>query len=137
MLLSLRFSAWRDPDVFNDYLLLLLKHADVQSLAAIEAYVAEGQHKDARIVVRSGQARYEISRYCPHRGQDLGDGGVVENGVIRCLAHGLIFELTTGACLNSDRFDPIATRRLDDVDGDQGDFVRPASTWQPAPAASR
>jgi hypothetical protein len=38
LLLSLRFSAWRSPDVYNDYLVGLLKHADTEALQAVEHY---------------------------------------------------------------------------------------------------
>jgi hypothetical protein len=37
-LLSLRFSAYRDPDIYNDHLLGLLKFNDAVSLRFIEAY---------------------------------------------------------------------------------------------------
>lgn len=117
LMLSLRFSAWRDPDIFNDYMLLFFKHADVQALAAIEAYETGRNLQDERVVVSSPQGRYEISRYCPHRGQDFSEGGLIEGGTIRCLAHNLRFDLDTGACLNAVRSDPIATRRLDGAEG--------------------
>ena len=53
----------------------------------------------------------EISRYCPHAGEDLAIGGIVTDGAIRCLGHNLEFDLATGTCLNA-RCDPLATRRL-------------------------
>ena len=40
LFLSLRFTARRDPDVYNDYLVGLLKHADAAALAAVEQYEA-------------------------------------------------------------------------------------------------
>jgi len=120
LMLSLRFSAWRDPDIFNDYMLMFFKHADAQALAAIEAYETQRNLQQERVVVSSPQGRYEISRYCPHRGQDFSEGGVVEGGTIRCLAHNLQFDLETGVCLNAVRSDPIVTRRLDDTDDSTG-----------------
>jgi len=119
-MLSLRFAAWRDPDIYNDYMLMFFKHADVQALAAIEAYETQRNLQQERVVVSSPQGRYEISRYCPHRGQDFSEGGVVEGGTIRCLAHNLQFDLETGACLNAVRSEPIVTRRLDDTDDSTG-----------------
>jgi L-ascorbate metabolism protein UlaG (beta-lactamase superfamily)/nitrite reductase/ring-hydroxylating ferredoxin subunit len=117
LMLSLRFSARRDPDIFNDYMLVFFKHADARALAAIEAYETDRNLQQERVVVSSPQGRYEISRYCPHRGQDFSEGGVVEGGTIRCLAHNLRFDLETGACLNAVRSEPIVTRRLDAAEG--------------------
>ena len=40
LLLSLRFSARREPDHYNDYLVGLLKHADLAALRAVERFEA-------------------------------------------------------------------------------------------------
>ena len=110
LLLSLRFSAWRDPDLYNDYLIGLLKHAEPQALQAVEAY-ERSRSTDEKIVVDAPGGRYEIGRYCPHAGEDLAVGSTVADGVLRCLGHNLEFDLATGACLNA-RCDPLITRRL-------------------------
>jgi len=110
LFLSLRFKAWRNPDIYNDYLIGLLKHAEPDALAAIERYEV-GRASDERLEVRGSDGMYEISRYCPHAGEDLAIGGVVlEGDVIRCLGHNLEFDLKTGTCLNA-RCNPLATRR--------------------------
>src|SRR5205823_8046046 len=62
LLLSLRFSAWRDPDVYNDYLVGLLKHAEPQVPAAVEAHEA-ARTRDERIVLTVPPSRFEIGRY--------------------------------------------------------------------------
>ena len=110
LFLSLRFSAWRDPDIYNDYLIGFLKHAEPQALQAIAAY-EQNRSSDERIVVDAPGGPYEIARYCPHAGEDLAIGSAVRDGVIRCLGHNLEFDLATGACLNA-RCDPLITRRL-------------------------
>jgi L-ascorbate metabolism protein UlaG (beta-lactamase superfamily)/nitrite reductase/ring-hydroxylating ferredoxin subunit len=110
LFLSLRFSAWRDPDVYNDYLIGLLKHAEPQALEAIATYELN-RSTDEKIVVDAVTGRYEIARYCPHAGEDLAIGSAIAGGVIRCLGHNLEFDLATGACLNA-RCDPLVTRRL-------------------------
>jgi UDP-MurNAc hydroxylase len=110
LFLSLRFSAWRDPDIYNDYLIGFLKHAEPQALRAIESY-EQSRSSDEKIVVEATDGRYEIARYCPHAGEDLAIGSAVRAGVIRCLGHNLEFDLTTGSCLNA-RCDPLVTRRL-------------------------
>ncbi|HEY2129026.1 MAG TPA: MBL fold metallo-hydrolase [Streptosporangiaceae bacterium] len=110
LFLSLRFSAWRDPDIYNDYLIGFLKHAEPQALHAIEDYEQSRSH-DEKIVVDAPGGRYEIARYCPHAGEDLAIGSAIRDGVIRCLGHNLEFDLATGTCLNA-RCDPLVTRRL-------------------------
>ena len=110
LFLSLRFSAWRHPDMYNDYLFGLLKHAKPQALRAVETY-EQGRASNEKIVVDAPGGRYEIGRYCPHAGEDLAIGSVVVNGVIRCLGHNLEFDLATGTCLNA-RCDPLVTRSL-------------------------
>jgi L-ascorbate metabolism protein UlaG (beta-lactamase superfamily)/nitrite reductase/ring-hydroxylating ferredoxin subunit len=111
LLLSLRFSAWRNPDIYNDYLIGLLKHAEPDALACVEAY-ERGRATGEKIVVESAGNRYRISRYCPHAGEDLAIGGTVCGGVIRCLGHNLQFDLATGACINA-RCDPLITSKLE------------------------
>ena len=110
LFLSLRFQSWRSPDVYNDYLVGLLKHAEPQALDAIERYEVS-RASDERLTVQGADGAYEISRYCPHAGEDLAIGGLVlEGNVIRCLGHNLEFDLKTGECLNA-RCNPLLTRR--------------------------
>jgi len=111
LLLSLRFSAWRHPDIYNDYLIGLLKHAEPLALGAIETY-ERTRTADEKIVISDAGTRYEVGRYCPHAGEDLAIGSVVGGGVLRCLGHNLEFDLATGACINA-RCDPLLIRRLD------------------------
>jgi UDP-MurNAc hydroxylase len=110
LFLSLRFSAWRDPDIYNDYLIGLLKHAAPQALHAVETY-ERGRADNETIVIEAPAGRYEIGRYCPHAGEDLAVGSMVVGDAIRCLGHNLEFDLATGTCLNA-RCDPLVTRSL-------------------------
>lgn len=51
-------------------------------------------------VVANGTT-YRVQRFCPHRGVDLLEYGVVnEDGSITCTAHSLCFDLSTGECKN-------------------------------------
>lgn len=111
LFLSLRFKAWRNPDIYNDYLIGLLKHAEPLALDAIEHYDV-ARASDERLEVNGADGVYEISRYCPHAGEDLAIGGLVLEGgkVIRCLGHNLEFDLRTGECLNA-KCNPLLTRR--------------------------
>ena len=117
LFLSMRFSAWRDPDIYNDYLIGFLKHAEPQALQAVADY-EQRRAVDEKIVVDAPAGRYEISRYCPHAGEDLAIGSTVAGGVIRCLGHNLEFDLATGACINA-RCDPLITRSLARIPSEQ------------------
>lgn len=111
LFLSLRICAWRDPDHYNDYLVGLLKHADAGALDAVERFEM-ARDPDDTVTLRSGDRAWEVSRYCPHAGEDLTHGAVIADGVLRCLGHNFEFDLATGACLNA-RCDPLVSRQLD------------------------
>ncbi|NUP50943.1 MAG: MBL fold metallo-hydrolase [Catenulispora sp.] len=104
LFLSLRFQSWRCPDVYNDYLVGLLKHADVDALQAVQDYETK-RDPNEMVTLQSGDRTFEVTRYCPHAGEDLAEGAVIENTaegpVLRCLAHNFGFSLTTGECLNA------------------------------------
>ena len=97
-LLSLRFSAERDPDVYNDHLLSWLKFADPQALSAVEIYEKTRANTET-IVVETPAGRYRIAKYCPHAGASL-EKALVEGSTITCLNHHYRFDLETGECLN-------------------------------------
>lgn len=127
LFLSLRFKAWRNPDIYNDYLIGLLKHAEPEALGAIERY-EQSRAGDERLQVTGSDGTYEISRYCPHAGEDLAIGGVMlEGGVLRCLGHNLEFDLKTGVCLNA-RCEPLLTRRVLAHAEQDGNQVQPHLT---------
>ncbi|MBW8484000.1 Rieske 2Fe-2S domain-containing protein [Actinomadura parmotrematis] len=110
LLISFRLTLFRDPDVYNDYLVGLLKHANAPALKAVEAYET-GRDETERIVVDWGGRSYDIPRYCPHAGEDLSIGAVVRDGQVHCLAHNFAFDLATGACVNA-RSAALASREV-------------------------
>lgn len=98
--LSLRFEAWRNPDVYNDHLLGLLKFAEPVALDAVEDFESS-MDSDERITIHAEGKTYSIGRYCPHAGNDLlNTGEILPGGVVRCLAHHYEFDLETGRCVN-------------------------------------
>jgi UDP-MurNAc hydroxylase len=112
-LLSLRFSAWRDPDIYNDHLLGILKFADPDALAAVEAFETSPL-AEAWITVHADGRSYRVQRFCPHAGNDLLESGEVLDGrVLRCLAHHYEFDLDTGTCVNG-RCAPLRVELLGD-----------------------
>lgn len=136
LLISFRLSLYRDPDVYNDYLVGLLKHANAQALQAVEDYET-GRDESARIVVQTGGQEYEIARYCPHAGEDLSVGAVVRDGRLHCLAHNFAFDLSTGECVNA-RCSALPTRRLvPDHVADGAPEPAPAGTRTGAPYVPR
>ena len=92
LLLSLRFVARRQPDRYNDYLVGLLKHADRAALRAVERFEAARDPEETTEITVEGK-QVQVSRYCPHAGEDLAETGVVVNGVLRCLGHNFEFDL--------------------------------------------
>jgi UDP-MurNAc hydroxylase len=100
LLISMRLSLYRDPDVYNDYLVGLLKHANAPALRAVEQYET-GRDESERIAIRVGELTYELPRYCPHAGEDLSVGAIVRDGRLHCLAHNFAFDLATGECVNA------------------------------------
>ncbi|HEY7661462.1 MAG TPA: MBL fold metallo-hydrolase [Actinomycetota bacterium] len=98
--LSMRFSVRREPDLYNDHLLGLLKFAEPESLSAVEAYERD-LDLDERITLDVDGAPLSVSRYCPHAGNDLLETGeILPGGILRCLAHHYEFDLRSGRCLN-------------------------------------
>lgn len=112
--LSLRFAAWRDPDLYNDHLLGLLKFAYPEALEAVERFetaMAAGE----QIVVHADGHAYLIQRRCPHAGNDLLETGEILPGrIIRCLAHHYEFSLETGHCVNGS-CGPLAVKHVEDA----------------------
>jgi UDP-MurNAc hydroxylase len=116
-LLSLRFSAARNPDVYNDHLLGLLKFATPPSLAAVEAF-EHSLDAQATIMVTAEGQRYRTQRTCPHAGNDLLETGeLLPGGVLRCLAHHYEFDLETGQCVNAS-CKPLFAERVDRIGHD-------------------
>ncbi|OUL27228.1 hypothetical protein BV378_11335 [Nostoc sp. RF31YmG] len=108
--LSLRFQAWRNPDIYNDHLLGLLKFACPQSLQAVEDY-ENAMDSQERMTIHCEGDNYLVQRHCPHAGFDLQEvGEVLPGGVLRCLGHHYEFDLNTGKCLNG-KCKPLDSKR--------------------------
>ncbi len=119
--LSLRFSARRDPDVYNDHLLAWLTWADSEALAAIEKYETRPSEGES-IIVETSEGRFRIARKCPHAGASL-EGAPIEGTIITCLNHHYRFDLTTGECLNGNC--TLWTERIEDSPAHPGAEAAP------------
>ncbi len=109
--LSMRFTAWRNPDIFNEALFSLLINFDGQRLQEAERVLQPEPDApdDFFEVVHNGES-YSVQRYCPHMGSDLSAVGQIGDGTITCMRHGWQFRLSDGACLNV-AAPPIRVRR--------------------------
>ena len=73
----MRFSARREPDLYNDYLVGLLKHADLAALRGGRG-VRGGARPDEETDRGEDRGKVvQVSRYCPHASEDLAETGVV------------------------------------------------------------
>ncbi len=99
LLLSCRFTAWRDGD-FNEYVYNFLKSLSHERMRRAEAEVVrkltptdvlEALHEpDVRI------GDYVVQRRCPHRNADLAAFGEIDGCDFVCTLHGWRFDLETG-----------------------------------------
>ena len=99
LLLSCRFTAWRDGE-FNEYVYDFLKSLSRERMRRTEAEVVrkltpvdvlESLHEpDIRI------GDYVVQRRCPHRNADLAAFGEIDGCEFVCTLHGWRFDLHTG-----------------------------------------
>ncbi|MDP3734125.1 MAG: MBL fold metallo-hydrolase [Nanoarchaeota archaeon] len=98
LLLSMRFQAKRNPDLYNWPLFaLLLFSKEPKLLARIEQMMRDNEKE--KIMVRDGTTQYEIQRFCPHAGEDLRNA-IIKNGRLVCPRHQWTFDLRSkGECV--------------------------------------
>ena len=111
LLLSCRFTAWRDGE-FNEYVYNFLKSLSDERMRRAEAEVVRkitaGVHPDDEADVRVGD--YIVQRRCPHRDADLEAFGEIDGDEFVCTLHGWRFDLETGRCHTSEGH-PLRIRR--------------------------
>ena len=107
--LSLRFVSWRDPDIYNDHLLGLLKFNDETATQAVEFFEKSTSDEILSITTPNGD-NYEIEKFCPHAGASL-ESGIITDDQIECSLHHYIFDLKTGTCVNANC--NLKTKKLD------------------------
>ena len=99
LLLSCRFTAWRDGE-FNEYVYNFLKSLSRERMRRAEAEVVRKltpaavlEHLDEDDI-RVGD--YVVQRRCPHRNADLAAFGEIDGCDFVCTLHGWRFDLETG-----------------------------------------
>ncbi|NND75912.1 MAG: Rieske 2Fe-2S domain-containing protein [Ilumatobacter sp.] len=116
LLLSLRFTTWRDGE-FNEYVYNFLKSLSRERMKRAEAEVvrklalATGTDLPAEDDIRIGP--YIVPRRCPHRNADLEAFGEIQGDEFVCTLHGWRFDCETGACLTSPSEAPLRIRRAE------------------------
>jgi len=104
LLLSARFSAWREGD-FNEYLYNFFKSLSVERMRRTEAEAIRKLNPPTEIEPEIELGDYVVQRRCPHRNADLSVFGEIEPGdagdVLVCTLHGWKFDCGTGRCLTS------------------------------------
>lgn len=68
-------------------------------------------------LVRSGGEVYALQNECSHAGQALGDGELIEEGVLECPGHGATFNVATGEVIGGPATEPVETFDVEVVDG--------------------
>ena len=118
LLLSCRFTAWRDGE-FNEYVYNFLKSLSRERMRRAEAEVvrkltpADVLESMDEPDIRVGD--YVVQRRCPHRNADLAAFGEIDGCDFVCTLHGWRFDLETGR--NKTASDqPLRIRRADDAD---------------------
>jgi UDP-MurNAc hydroxylase len=115
LLLSCRFTAWREGD-FNEYVYNFLKSLSRERMRRAEAEVVRKLTPDDVLEsldepdIRIGD--YVVQRRCPHRNADLAAFGEIDGCDFVCTLHGWRFDLETGRNKTADDR-PIRIRRAD------------------------
>jgi UDP-MurNAc hydroxylase len=110
LLLSLRFTASRNPDMYNEALIVFLRFADANSYKAFEMYETRKNFDETFVLEHEGK-KYEVQRYCPHAMGDLSKGRILD-GCIVCPNHGWTFSIDDGKCVSKNS--SIRIKRIDE-----------------------
>lgn len=85
--------------------------------------VVEGQAKQFDVkgqeigVARVGGALIAFSDICTHRGCNLVGGGEIVGTTIQCECHGSVFDMATGAVVESPAVEPLSVFAVRERDG--------------------
>ncbi|MEO8163037.1 MAG: Rieske 2Fe-2S domain-containing protein, partial [Ilumatobacteraceae bacterium] len=100
LLLSCRFSAWRDGE-FNEYLYNFFKSLSVERMHRAEAEAVRQTSPQPENLEEIELGDYVMQRQCPHRQADLSVFGEIQGDQLVCTLHGWRFNLDDGSCLNA------------------------------------
>ncbi len=116
LLLSCRFTAWREGD-FNEYLYNFLKSLSVERMRRTEAEAVRKLAPPTETEPDIELGAYVVQRRCPHRNADLTVFGEIETGEhgdeLVCTLHGWRFDCETGRCRTAADHHLRISRRVD------------------------
>jgi UDP-MurNAc hydroxylase len=99
LLLSRRIRASRNPDIYNEFLIVFLRFRDRNSFHAYEKW-DRNKSPEETFCLEYNEQKFRVQRYCPHARGDLAKGMIV-NGELVCPGHGWTFSLSDGNCNQS------------------------------------
>ncbi len=100
LLLSCRFTAWRDGE-FNEYLYNFFKSLSIERMRRAEAEAVRRSFPQPENLEEIELGNYIMQRQCPHRQADLSVFGEIHGDQLVCTLHGWRFNLADGSCLNA------------------------------------
>ena len=68
-------------------------------------------------IVRTGGDFYALQNDCTHAGSPIGEGDIVEDGVIECPGHGATFKVATGEVVSGPADEDLEQYEVQVVDG--------------------
>lgn len=80
------------------------------------AAVIEVNGREVALVHTNGQF-YALQNDCTHAGHPIGEGDVVDEGVIECPGHGATFNVVTGDVVGGPATEPLEIYDVEVVDG--------------------
>lgn len=98
--LSMRFKAERNPDKYNEFLMIFFKYPYKSSLKRYELH-DKNKILNETFILSVDDKEYKCQRYCPHAFGDLSKGEVVGDTIV-CPLHTWEFSLKDGQCLTHD-----------------------------------
>jgi nitrite reductase/ring-hydroxylating ferredoxin subunit len=102
--LGCNFTCGRDPDEYNEFLFVILKHFDTKRFIISESLYAERSNLlDEMFVIEHNGKKIEVQKYCPHMFADLeGIGFINKDDKFVCPLHGWKFDLNNnGECFSN------------------------------------
>jgi len=103
--LGCNFECSRNPDEYNEFLFVLLRHFDVKRFLISESlYAKRSDILQETFMLNHNGENYEVQKYCPHMYANLEEVGYVEGESFVCPLHGWKFNLKDGKCENKKHF---------------------------------
>jgi len=103
--LGCNFKCSRDPDEYNEFLFVMLRHFDIKRFLISEALFAKRSNilQETFRIKHNGET-YSVQKYCPHMHANLEKVGYIDGEHFICPLHGWKFNLKNGKCKDKKHF---------------------------------